>query len=408
MADGFIVRRGGKAEEVLRTSTPDINFVSKTQTEIVVTFKNNDAGEAEIYYGLTAPLTDTVTLATGATSSNITFSGLAANTQFTVSAYALVTDPTTKKIKSEIVSTNITTDAPVYTAATGGDIEEYDDGGKRYKSHTFTEDDDFIVTTVGDATGDRNKADFLVIAGGGGGGTRTTSGGSRAAGGGGAGGYQTSLGTSGAESSALSKITLTATTYSIDVGAGGDGSTTTTAQPSNGSNSKFSTITSVGGGYGSAQDNIGGVYPNGASGGSGGGAYHNGTGGAGTSNQGRNGGNGTPGIVNVSIAGGGGGGAKDAGVNGASNKGGNGGDGLPNILRTGSAETRAGGGGGNSAGGAGLGGAGGGGDSGGASGAGQNGAANTGGGGGAGSAAVNGGNGGSGIVVIRYEIAPSV
>jgi hypothetical protein len=111
MADGFIVRRGGKAEEVLRTATPDINFVSKTQTEIVVTFKNNDAGEVEIYYGLTAPLTDTVTLATGATSSNITFSGLASDTQFTVSAYALVTDPTSKKIKSEIVSTNITTDA---------------------------------------------------------------------------------------------------------------------------------------------------------------------------------------------------------------------------------------------------------------------------------------------------------
>jgi hypothetical protein len=110
MADGFIVRRGGKAEEVLRTATPDINFVSKTSSEIVVTFKNNDAGEAEIYYGLTAPLTDTVTLATNTTSSNITFSGLASDTQFTVSAYALVTDPTTKKIKSEIVSTNITTD----------------------------------------------------------------------------------------------------------------------------------------------------------------------------------------------------------------------------------------------------------------------------------------------------------
>jgi hypothetical protein len=51
-----------------------------------------------------------VTLATGATSSNITFSGLDDDTEFTVSAYALVTDPTTKKIKSEIVSTNITTD----------------------------------------------------------------------------------------------------------------------------------------------------------------------------------------------------------------------------------------------------------------------------------------------------------
>ena len=117
MADGFIVRRGGKAEEVLRTATPDINFVSKTDSEIVVTFKNNDAGEAEIYYGLTAPLTDTVTLATGATSSNITFSGLDDNTEFTVSAYAIVTDATLKKIKSEIVSTSITTDETPFSPA---------------------------------------------------------------------------------------------------------------------------------------------------------------------------------------------------------------------------------------------------------------------------------------------------
>jgi hypothetical protein len=110
MADGFIVRRGGKAEEVLRTATPDINFVSKTQTQIVVTFKNNDAAEADVFYGLTSPLTTKVTLATNTTSSNITFSGLDADTQYTISAYAIVTDATLKKIKSQIVSTSITTD----------------------------------------------------------------------------------------------------------------------------------------------------------------------------------------------------------------------------------------------------------------------------------------------------------
>jgi hypothetical protein len=110
MADGFIVRRGGRAEEVLRTANPDINFVSKTDSQIVVTFKNNDAAEADVFYGLTTPLTDKVTLATDTTSSNITFSGLADDTTFTIFAYAIVTDATSKKIKSEIVSIQVTTD----------------------------------------------------------------------------------------------------------------------------------------------------------------------------------------------------------------------------------------------------------------------------------------------------------
>jgi hypothetical protein len=411
MADGFIVRRGGKAEEVLRTATPDINFVSKTQTQIVVTFKNNDAAEAEIYYGLTAPLTDTVTLATGATSSNITFSGLAANTQFTVSAYALVTDPTTKKIKSEVVSTQITTDALIYTAATGGTTEEYDDSGKRYKSHTFTSDGNFIVTTVGDATDDRNKVDFLVIAGGAGGGAHY-------AGGGGAGGYQTSLGTSGADSSALSKITVTAKTYGITIGAGGNGgnyiNATSDESGSNGTNSVFDTITSTGGGGGASRST--GTPSNAKVGGSGGGGGNDTTstsGAAGTTNQGRAGGNGLNSGGNSS--GGGGGGAFAVGSNGTSATGGAGGNGLGNVLRTGSSETRTGGGGGGASTGAsgGSGGAGSGGNN-GQSGA--NATANTGsGGGGAGSAGgalantgIKGGNGAAGIVVIRYEIAPSV
>jgi hypothetical protein len=398
MADGFIVRRGGKAEEVLQTLSPTITKVSETSTSITFTLKNNDPETATLVYRYSSLTGDgeSISLATDTTSSNITVSGI------TIPGTLFVTANATGKIKSNVVEAEYTI---TFTEATGGDIEEYNLDNKRYRSHTFTSDGDFTVTTLGN--GDRNQADFLVVAGGGGGGSRSTTGTTRSAGGGGAGGYQTSLGTSGAESSALQKITLTQTTFSIDVGAGGDGFTTSVTGPTNGSNSKFSTITSIGGGYGSPTDNIGGVHPNGAAGGSGGGAVGAGTGGLGTSNQGRNGGN-AGGGSNLSAAGGGGGGAKDAGVNGANDKGGNGGDGLSNILRTGSSETRGGGGGGNAGNGAGLGGAGGGGNSGGASGAGQNGQANTGGGGGAGSAATNGGNGGSGIVVIRYEIAPSV
>jgi hypothetical protein len=403
MADGFIVRRGGKAEEVLRTATPDINFVSKTNSQIVVTFKNNDATEADVFYGLTSPLTTKVTLATNTTSSNITFSGLDPSTQYTISAYAIVTDATLKKIKSEVVSTNITTDTPVYTAATGGTTEEYDSGGKRYKSHTFTSGGNFIVSTVGDAAGDLNKVDFLVVAGGAGGGRGAD------AGGGGAGGYQTSLGTSGADTSALSKITVTAKTYGIDVGSGGTGSNTLGVKGGNGTNSVFDTIVSLGGGGGGSQLTADGTSQ-GANGGSGGGSITNQTSvGQGTSGQGRNGGQGS--TTGTTLAGGGGGGASNVGANGSDNTGGNGGNGLANLLRTGSNETRAGGGGGagrtatrasGGAGGGGLGGI--------AGTLGTAGATNTGGGGGGGGAAGSeaGQNGGSGIVIIRYEIAPSV
>jgi len=85
-----------------------------------------------------------------------------------------------------------------YTDATGGTTLEYDSGGKRYRSHTFTSDGDFVVTTVGDSEGDRDKVDYLIIGGGGGSGASV-------AGGGGAGGYRTTLGTSGGNSTAESK-----------------------------------------------------------------------------------------------------------------------------------------------------------------------------------------------------------
>jgi hypothetical protein len=395
MADGFIVRRGGKAEEVLRTATPDINFVSKTNSEIVVTFKNNDAGEAEIYYGLTAPLTDTVTLATGATSSNITFSGLAANTQFTVSAYALITDPTTKKIKSEIVSTNITTDAAVYTAATGGTTEEYDDGGKRYKSHTFTSNGTFEVTTVGDNIDDRNKVDYLIIAGGGSAGTSL-------GGGGGAGGYRTTISPVPSDESPDSKVTISAASYSVTIGLGGSASGSNATNGTNSSVSFPTTITSTGGGAGASFD-----FNAGGNGGSGGGGNQNRSFGTGILGQGRDGGAQQTSVAFARAAGSGGGGAGAVGQQAPNfDNGGNGGNGLANLLRTGSNETRAGGGGGaigaNSTGSAGTGGTGGGG-AGAKNATGTAGTANTGGGGGANTA-----SGGSGIVIIRYEIAPTV
>jgi len=292
----------------------------------------------------------------------------------------------------------------IYTAATGGATLEYDSGGKRYRSHTFTSNGTFTVTTAGN--GDRNKVDYLIIAGGGGGGTGNISN-DCGGGGAGAGGYLTTLGpTSGAVAN-QPKFTVQSQNYGVTVGGGGIGAT-----PSNrgatGVNSSVFNIASNGGGGGAGRDTGGG------DGGSGGGQScaiaNGGQLGFGTSGQGFNGGGG---VGTPSGATSGGGGAGQVGFTNSNTFSGAGGNGLNNLLRTGSNETRAGGGGGGSgnftnrqgAGGAGGGGAGGNREN------GVNGTANTGGGGGGAGGFANsarrGGNGGSGIVVIRYEIAPN-
>jgi hypothetical protein len=217
---------------------------------------------------------------------------------------------------------------------------------------------------------------YLVVAGGGGGGKK--------GGGGGAGGYQTST---------LSVASGTALT--VTVGAGGAGATTTSRGVS-GSNSVFSSVTSIGGGGGGSDF---GSELNGASGGSGGGAagggYGTGSGGSGTSGQGNAGASNIP---SSPYNGGGGGGA---GAAGSTN--GNGGTGTASSI-SGSSVTYAGGGGGGGDSGNGTGGTGGGG-AGGNNGVGTAGTANTGGGGGGGGSSNNGAAGGSGIVIISYSNA---
>ena len=246
------------------------------------------------------------------------------------------------------------------------------------------------------------SADFLVIAGGGSGGASGAGGG-----GGGAGGYRTSAGTSGGGGSAESALSLiTNIPYTVTVGAGGAGYSASgyNTTRNNGSNSVFATVTSSGGGGGSAGDVNGG---NGGSGGGGNGGYgvspYNRVGGNGTANQGYAGGNG--GISGVYAAGGGGG-AGGAGGNISSGNGGAGGAGVASTI-TGSSVTRAGGGGGGSENGSYSGGTATGGGGAGVSGSttpAASGTANTGGGGGgtgANAVTTTSGAGGSGVVIIK-------
>ena len=243
-------------------------------------------------------------------------------------------------------------------------------------------------------------------------------------GGGGAGGYRSSvLGESSGRNSATESQVVAGigTEYTVTIGAGGAGALTT-EQGTNGQNSIFSTITSLGGGRGSnyvIQLSTPGTGGSGG-GGSGNSANVNVPGGAGTAGQGFDGGTGrAQSGSNNDWAGGGGGGA---GQNGAAspsgNVGGSGGNGLQSSI-SGELTYYAGGGGGcmgasaslASAGGLGGGGRGFGNNSasfiGGTTG--ENGVSNRGGGGGgvrdwySGSLThTRAGNGGSGVVILRY------
>jgi hypothetical protein len=261
--------------------------------------------------------------------------------------------------------------------ATGGSVNF--DG--TYVTHTFNTTGSFTPTQP-------ILADYLVIAGGGGGGATYGAGG-------GAGGYLTSTGTQGGGGAAASPLYLSATSYTVTIGAGGAAGVqgTNNGSASNGSNSQFLTITSTGGGGGAGNGNSDAQNTGGSGGSSGGGTYLNGAAGTPTASpvQGYTGGAGPGGF----FGGGGGGGAGSAGVLGAGADTCVGGNGLANSI-TGSSVTRAGGGGAYiSAGGSGGGGAGGG--------VGSPGQTNTGSGGGASTINQLAGAGGSGIVIIRYK-----
>lgn len=275
--------------------------------------------------------------------------------------------------------------------ATGGTITDV--GG--FRIHSFTSSGTFEVTA------NPTDVEYLVIAGGGGGGrARETGGGNlRGGGGGGAGGYRSSVTgeSSGGNASAESKFTPTITSYTVVVGAGGAG-TPDGQTASNGQNSIFDTISSIGGGGAGSDRN------DANSGGSGGGRGHNPASdfGTGTANQGFSGG---PTNVddNPPYIGSSGGGAGAVGGNATSGPYGieDGGIGVQSSI-SGTSIYRAGGGAGIGTDGSSVTATASGGLGGGAASQtnASNATANTGGGGGAGQE--DGSNGGSGVVIIRY------
>jgi hypothetical protein len=278
--------------------------------------------------------------------------------------------------------------------ATGGDTIMTDG---TYWYHTFLSSGTFTP-----AKG--LSCDVLVVAGGGGSGGSDSN--DKGSGGGGAGGLL-----------AHTSQSLTATGYTVTIGAGGTGgiggTPGTATAGNNGSDSQFASLTASvggGGGGGGRSANGPGIPWNGKNGGSGGGSVKAGTAGTGTAGQGNAGG--TASITSDSGAGGGGAGAVGASI--TADPGGAGGAGVNtystwlNTTGTGVSGFIAGGGGGGAySGAASTGGSGGGGAGGAATAQGSAGVANTGGGAGGtgGNTTAHSGNaGGSGIVIVRYAV----
>jgi hypothetical protein len=256
--------------------------------------------------------------------------------------------------------------------ATGGDIIKNDG---TYWYHIFQSTGIFQPQTS-------VTCDYAVVGGAGGGAVDW-------GGGGGAGGWRTSIGGT--------PLSLTATNYTVTVGAGGIGGTRSNgANGGSGTASTLSTISAAGGGGGGSYNGTKNGL-SGASGGGGSGTYGGdsaGTGGTGNTPstspaQGYNGGSGYgPGDYGSNRYGGGGGGATAAGSNATSGTYGPGGTGVTSSI-SGTSTTYATGGDGCHS----------------YSYSGVAGAVNSGAGGQGGGENVGGTNGGSGIVIIRYAMA---
>lgn len=191
------------------------------------------------------------------------------------------------------------------TKATGGQI--YADS--TYYYHVFNSTGTFTPTSS-------LTADILCVAGGGGGGV------GYGAGGGGGGLLE------------FTSQSLSATGYTVTVGAGGAAGPSSNSHGSTGSDSQFGALTLVKGGGGGGWGGSGGYGYNGGSGGGGGGGSGGGGSfwvpGSATSGQGYSGGTGDTG------AGGAGGGAGGAGGNGSGTVGGAGGAGKTSTISGGS------------------------------------------------------------------------
>ena len=292
---------------------------------------NTDLDTTEIYaegsWGKVSPLTPTLTAATGNIYTSFAVNLALAGTNFLTANLVVSFTPAGGSASTVTISPSSDTSATVavpsaiYNLAggtvvsitvtnsdnrtspviqktvlgipTGGD-HIVTDGLTR--THIFKQSANFVVPNQ------LTNVDFLVVAGGGQGGRWYRGGG------GGAGGVRSSISQTGGGGSVESKLTMTAATHAITVGAGGTSAQANNSNPgANGGNSSIgSQIVSVGGGGGGSYSAQNGQSGGSGGGGAGSGSHTSGGNGSGTAGQGYDGGQ-TSSVTSIQCGGGGGG-----------------------------------------------------------------------------------------------------
>jgi len=406
-----VIVNGTPASVVTRISSTQLTFTTTAQAtgSYIIYVVNTDGSTALAVPGLQyspVPSWTTAAGSLGAPVKNFSFSTTLASTGDAPITYSVVSGSLPSGITLNSSTGVLSGTTPDVSAST-----TYNFTVRSTDAQNQDSDRAFSITVVPlNAT---PTVQYLVVAGGGAGGSNAK--GWSIQGPGGAGGFRTSVpgATSGGNSSAEALYTISAgVPITVTVGAGGVNGT-------NGGNSQFGTIISLGGGAGAIPAS-GSNYPSGSTandggsgGGGGGGAtatYLPTTSGAGTAGQGFAGGTKINGVGGPGWGGAGGGGAGAVGGDNSSTSSGNGGAGLASSI-TGTSTYYAGGGGAaadatTSTSSGGTGGIGGGGIGARTNRYATDGDTNTGGGGGGGQQSSGttsiSGSGGSGIVVVRY------
>jgi hypothetical protein len=116
MAESYITRKSGGGGGP-QTELPIITFISKTDTSLTFTIRNEDDEQAIVYYELedNTPDSSSIILSGSTTSSNVVFSGLTPDTSYTLYVWANAFNKSVSQVAESTQTTTRVTVAPTIT-----------------------------------------------------------------------------------------------------------------------------------------------------------------------------------------------------------------------------------------------------------------------------------------------------
>jgi hypothetical protein len=155
MGESIITRKKGGVS-IPQTELPVITFISKNDTSLTFTIRNEDDVQAFVYYELDddTPDANNITLNGNTTSSNITFSGLTPGTEYILYVWADAFNKSTSQVASNTQTTTNTTANPTITYVS-----------KTFDSITFTvtNNDNATATIYYEENDDTPDANSVVL-----------------------------------------------------------------------------------------------------------------------------------------------------------------------------------------------------------------------------------------------------